>query len=93
MNNDKNIIFLKGSARYKGANDVGINVEIPLSSTVKEVDEFLVTDFADLATLSEPVNVTVAFDAKFLPVIVVEAFGFKLEALNDIALGPALVSD
>ena len=51
MNNDKNIIFLKGSTRYKGANDVGINLQIPLNSTNKEVDEFDRTSIVNLAQL------------------------------------------
>ena len=65
MNNDKNIIFLKGSARYKGANDVGINVEIPLSSTVKEVDEF---DRSSVVSLAETFDNERQKSTKFRPI-------------------------
>lgn len=34
------ISFLKGSERFKGANDQDIGVQIPLSNTVKELEEF-----------------------------------------------------
>jgi hypothetical protein len=30
------ISFLKGSLRYKGANDVDVSLQIPLDNTIKE---------------------------------------------------------
>lgn len=33
------ISFLKGSLRYKGANDVDVSLQIPLDNTIKELDE------------------------------------------------------
>jgi len=34
------ITFLKGSERFKGANDQNIGLQIPLSNTIKELEEF-----------------------------------------------------
>ena len=45
------IQFIKGDLRYKGADDVGINVSIPLINTQKEIDEFNRTIIIDLAEL------------------------------------------
>ena len=61
-------------------------------TTVKDVAEFLVTDFAFLTVLSVPVKVTAASDAKFFPVITVESLAFaKTDVLNDVILGPTTV--
>jgi hypothetical protein len=45
------IQFIKGDLRYKGAEDVGINISVPLVNTQKEIDEYNRTININLADL------------------------------------------
>ena len=63
-------------------------------TTVADVEDDLVTDFADLETLSVPINAKDTSVAKFLPVTVVELFVFGIEEVDkDVIVAAAPVSE
>lgn len=49
--NSTDIVFIKGELRYKGAPEVGIKIETPLSGKIKELEEFNRSPIVDLAEL------------------------------------------
>ena len=49
MNSSSDITFVKGSLRYKRAPEIGIELTVPLSGKVKELDEFARTTSINLA--------------------------------------------
>ena len=63
-------------------------------TTVADVEEDLVTDFADLETESVPINANATSDAKFFPVTVVELSTFGIELVDkDVIVAAAPVSE
>lgn len=49
MINFNDITFLKGSLRYKGAPEVGLEITFPLSNKQKELDNFFISTTVDLS--------------------------------------------
>ena len=63
-------------------------------TTVADVEEDLVTDFADREVLSVPINAKDTFDAKFFPVTVVELSTLGIELVDrDVIVAAAPVSE